>query len=263
MSVIEEINKKKIYEQRLTDYTKELQVRAGDKKLDEFSKLRKFSMKTIKSCDIFYIGEATEMLIPSYINEVQSLGVISQTNNRPIFHNRWVIPIKNEQGLVQNLVGYSPDADERYIYGTSRYYRRRDTLYGLEKLNEAYNLGYAITTEGITDTIALKNIGYTNSFAWCGTHGSDYIVTLLNRCRYGVIRIPDRDKAGKLALKGWKFNKHITLNVFLKYKDIDEMCRESEENREWVKTYLDECIAILTRNSHNGFNGQCKEFTML
>ena len=251
------------YEQLLTDYTNELRRRAGDKMLAEFCDLRKFSMDTVKEADIFYIGDAAEMLIPSFFGAIDTLGVISGTNNRPIFHNRWVIPIKTKDGLVQNLVGYSPDADERYIYGTSAYYRRRDTLYGLENLKLAYELGYAIVTEGITDTICLRDMGYKNTFAMCGTHSSDTIINTLNRCKYGVIRIPDRDDAGKRALKGWTFKKHITLNVYLKYKDIDAMCRDSLDNREWAHEYLKAAIEILTSSSHNGIGGQCLELTML
>lgn len=258
-----ELQLKRDYEQRLTDYTNVLRERAGDKKLEDFCKLRQFSMETVKDAGIFYIGDATEMLVPSYLNVMDTLGVISQTNNRPIFHDRWVIPIKTREGLVQNLVGYSPNADERYIYGTSAYYRRRDTLYGLENLGIAYNLGYAIITEGITDTICLRNLGYKNSFAMCGTHSSDYIINMLNRCKYGVIRIPDRDDAGKRALKGWTFKKHVTINVYLKYKDVDEMCRESLDNREWVMEYLNASIDILKESSHNGLGGQCLEVTML
>ena len=141
------------------------------------------------------------MIIPKYIEHLEDFGVISPTNKKPIFNNRWVIPIKNEKGLVQNLVGYTPDAHERYIYGTALYYRRRDTLYGLENLYLAYEMGYAILVEGITDAIRLKSLGYRNTFAMCGTHKSDYILRQLNRCRHGVIKIPDRDNAGLKASK--------------------------------------------------------------
>lgn len=251
------------YERSLTDYTKLLMERAGDKKLEEFCKMREFNMQTVKDSDIFYIEDAAEMLVPSYLNMIDTLGVISETNNRPIFHDRWIIPIKNPQGLVQNLVGYSPNANERYIYGTSKYYRRRDTLYGLENLSLAYELGYAFLTEGITDTIRLRDMGYKNSFATCGTHSSEFIVNMLNRCRYGVVRIPDRDNAGKRALKGWAFKKHVTIQIFLKYKDIDEMCRESLDNREWCREYLDASVNILKGSKHNGIGGQCLELTML
>ena len=111
-SVLENQNR---YLDDLTEYVNELKIRAGDKMLDKFSEMRQFSMETIKENDIFYIGDATEMLIPSYINKVESFGVISPTNKKPIFHNRFVMPIKDVDGKVLNLVGYSKEADERYV----------------------------------------------------------------------------------------------------------------------------------------------------
>ena len=204
-----------------------------------------------------------EMLLPEYIDKISEFGVISPTNNMPIFKGRWVIPIKAQNGKIQNLVGYSPSADERYIYGTAKYYRRRDTLWGLENLHKAYELGYAIVTEGITDAIRLRDLGYSNAFAMCGTHQSKHIINQLNRCRHGIIRIPDRDDAGIRALKGWQFNRSATLYINFKYKDLDEMCRESYENQEWAKQYIDACIDWIKSDCHNGRESLTEKITMI
>lgn len=241
------------YTEQLTEYVNSLAARAGDKCLDRFCEMRNFSMETVKEAGIFYIGDATEMLLPSYLGMVEDFGVISPTNKRPIFHDRFVIPIRDVNGKVLNLVGYSKEANERYVYGTARYYRRRETMYGLENLGMAYKLGYAILTEGITDTICLRNLGYKNTFANCGTHNSDFIIKQLNRCRHGVIKVPDRDEAGNRAAKKWKCNRSVTLNTFIAYKDIDEMCRASAENVEIVKEYLDNCIDWIKKAEQTGF----------
>ena len=172
--------------------------------LVDFANMRSFSIDTVKEAGIFYIGDATEMLLPSYIDKVEKFGVISPTNKKPIFHDRFVIPILDTDGKVLNLVGYSKNANERYVYGTAQYYRRRETMYGLENLEMAYDLGYAILTEGITDAIRMRDLGYKNTFANCGTHNSEFIIKQLNRCRHGVIKIPDRDEAGNRANKKWK-----------------------------------------------------------
>lgn len=238
----------------LTDYVNELRIRAGDRMLDRFAEMRQFSMETIKENDIFYIGDATEMLLPSYIDKVESFGVISPTNKKPIFHNRFVIPIKDIDGRVLNLVGYSKDADERYVYGTAKYYRRRETMYGLENLEMAYDLGYGILTEGITDAICLRNLGFKNTFANCGTHKSEFIMKQLNRCKHGVIKVPDRDAAGNKAAKRWNCNRSITLNTFIAYKDIDEMCKSSVENRELIIEYMNICIDWIKSGEHRGYN---------
>lgn len=250
------------YTDALTEYTMTLKNRAGDNRLDYFAELRKFPMEVIKDSDIFYIGDATEMLLPRYLGQVEDFGVISPTNKKPIFHNRFIFPIKDIDGRVLNLVGYSKEADERYVYGTAKYYRRRETMYGLEKLRMAYELGYAIVTEGITDTTRVRSLGFPNCFAMCGTHGSDYIMKQLNRCRYGIIKIPDRDAAGQKALSKWKSYRGVTLNTFIAYKDIDEMCRESEDNCDVVRDYIQSCIEWITTQEHRGFDGQNEIVTM-
>lgn len=257
-----ELNKFNEYTDKLTEYTMELKKRAGDKMLEYFAEMRKFPIDIVNTSDIFYINDATEMLLPKYLGDVEDFGVISNTNKKPIFHNRFVIPIKDIDGRVLNLVGYSKEADERYVYGTAKYYRRRETLYGLEELELAYKLGYAIVTEGITDTIRVRGLGYKNTFAMCGTHKSEFIMKQLNRCRYGVIKIPDRDAAGQRALKHWESYRGVTLNTFIAYKDIDEMCRDNEENQLVVKDYLDACIEWIQTQEHRGYKGQNEVITM-
>lgn len=260
--ITNELSKYEEYTKQLTEYTMELKRRAGDKKLDYFAELRKFPMNIIKESDIFYIEDATEMLIPKYLGQVEDFGVISLTNKKPIFHNRFVIPIKDIHGNILNLVGYSKEADERYVYGTAKYYRRRETMYGLENLLLAYNLGYAIVTEGITDTICVRALGYKNTFAMCGTHKSDFIMKQLNRCKYGIIKIPDRDAPGRKALSKWNSYRSVTLNTFIAYKDIDEMCSDNDNNKEIVKEYIDSCIEWLKTQEHHGYKCQNEVVTM-
>ena len=214
----------------------------------------------------------TEMLLPSYLDRIDTLGVISETNKKPIFRERWVMPIKTPEGLVQNFVGYSPHADERYIYGTAKYYLRRDTYYGLENLELAYDLGYAFITEGITDTIRLRDMGFKNSFAMCGTHSSNQMINLLNRCRHGVILIPDRDNAGIRAHKQWKFKRSVTLYINIQFKDVDELCVtfkddgtrvKNEEYIRWFKEYADICVDWITKEEHHGQQCACESITMM
>lgn len=263
MQIGEILKAKEVYEERLTNYGLELISRSKDIKLEEFATLRDFKVETVKECGIFYIEEMHEMLLPSYIDDLPTLGVISETNHKPIFRHRWVIPIKNQRGFIQNFVGYSPEADERYIYGTSKYYRRRETMYGLENLDLAYDLGYAIVTEGITDTIRLRDMGFKNSFAMCGTHSSAFIMRQLNRCKHGIIKIPDRDDAGLRALKGWESLRSVTLMINMQYKDIDEMCKNNEENKEWIKEYLKDCINWILSDTHNGYKSISETVTVL
>ena len=268
----EELETKNEYEELLTKYTNELRERSDKSKIDLLCSLRGFDRETLDRQGVFYINEMTEMLIPEYFDKVSSLGVISETNKKPIFRNRWVFPIYTSDGKVQNMVGYSPYADERYIYGTSTYYRRRSTYYGLENLNLAYKLGYAIVTEGITDTIRLRDMGYLNSFAMCGTHISPFMISQLNRCKHGVIMFPDRDDAGLRAHKSWKFNRGVTIIVHNKYKDLDEMCyisnedgtrSKNEENIAWVKEYIEMCTQWIKSDIHYGYKTAHESVAMI
>lgn len=211
---------------------------------------------------IFYIGNMVEMLLPEFMSELYDFGVISATNNKPIFTNRWVIPILDTDGYVQSLVGYSPDAKERYIYGTGKYYRRNETLYGLENLNRAYAEGYAFITEGITDTLRLRSLGYWNTFAMCGTHKTQFILQQLNRLKYGVIWIPDRDAPGKKAERHWVVNKSITLRTPIQFKDCDEFLK-SGEYVDWFNEYAQACVEQLTQIEHKGNKMRCEEYTMV
>ena len=262
VGIEEVIERKREYERKYSEYVEVLRGRSSREKLEELGELRRLPVGVLEELGIFYVGNMVEMVIPEYIRYLKGFGLISSSNNKPIFNDRWVMPIKNELGLVENLVGYSNKADERYIYGTGKYYRRRDTLYGLENLWLAYEMGYAILTEGITDTIRLRSMGIKNSFAMCGTHKSEYIMRQLNRCRYGIIKIPDRDKAGVLAERNWVVNRSITIHISVLYKDIDEMLRDGS-NEGVFKECFGVCVEYLKEREHKGLIYPPKEYTII
>lgn len=235
---------------KMTAYAEEMFNRQDKQRLQELAEFRGFNCSLLEEKQVFYVGNPIEMLVPEYIDDLKTFGLISEVNNKPIYHQRWVIPIRDTDGKVINFVGYSPNFNERYVYGTSAIYLRRDTLYGLENLNRAYSEGYAILCEGITDAISLHNIGYQVAFANCGTFRSTLSIAQLDRCRYGVIKIPDRDRAGAKANSEWGFKKAVKINVPIGYKDIDEVLRKVD-NREVVAQYIDFCIQHLKDTPSN------------
>lgn len=259
-----QIDKMNEYLKRLTDYTMILKERSDKDKLREFSEFRCIDMDTLEKNDVFYIGEMAEMLVPKYLSDLTSFGVISPTNRKPIFHNRWVMPIKNEYGQVINLVGYSNNSKERYVYGTALYYDRQNTLYGLENLDKAYELGYAIITEGITDTLSVRDLGFENTFAWCGTMRSTHKLKLLNRCRCGTINIHDRDKPGDKTKAYWNTFRHFTFVTPLEYKDANEtLSYNGGENKEWFKQCLNMAVEWILEAEHHGMRCECRQDTMI
>lgn len=261
MKQIDEMNE---YLKKLTDYTMFLKERSNKDKLREFSELRCIGIDTLEKNDIFYIGDMAELVVPKYISNLTSFGVISPTNKKPIFHNRWIIPIKNTDGQVINLVGYSNEAKERYVYGTALYYDRQNTLYGLENLHKAYELGYAIITEGITDTLSVRDLEHDNTFAWCGTMRSPYKIKLLNRCKHGTINIHDRDKPGDKTKQYWNTLRHFTFVTPVEYKDSNETLSDGNgKNREWFSQCLDVAVDWIKEKEHRGEKCECVEATMI
>lgn len=217
-------------QQYLTEYAeyvkivRELSWTQHHDKLLELVERRGIPLETIKEHEIFYIQTYQELMVPQFIDKLESFGLINELNHMPIFHERWIIPIKDFSGNIINLVGYSPDVDNRYLYGNAKYYDRKNDMFGMENYSEAYDLGWALYVEGITDCIALRSLGYKNVFASCGTMVSNIKMRHLNRLRYGVIFITDRDKAGQNTLKHWRVNccVYLAISIETRFKDIDD-----------------------------------------
>lgn len=259
------------YTAALTAYTSELRRMSDDRMVKRFCELRDMPEEAVREAGIFYVESQASMLLPDYIDRLKDFGLIAKANNKPIFDQRWVIPILDRYGMVLNLVGYKPDAADRYIYGDAAYYRRADTVWGMENFSIAYRLGWGIVTEGITDALRVRSLGYKNAFARCGTRKSLIVNRQMNRFRYGIIRIHDRDRAGDRTRSHWITNRYVTLNTPLMYKDTDETCyisdtasrEERESNREWLKQYIDGCAEWLMQQEHRGLQSPKAEATMM
>ena len=113
--MLKEIEDKIKFRQQFTEYVNIVRSICNKEKLSELSKLRNIDLEEIEKCGIFYVEDNATLIIPQYFDKLDDFGVISQTNKRPIYENRWVIPIKDENGLVQSLVGYSNLTDERCV----------------------------------------------------------------------------------------------------------------------------------------------------
>ena len=93
----------------------------------------------------------------------------------------------------------------------------------------------------------------------------------ISRCRYGSIRVPDRDAAGEKTKSRWISNRYVTLSTPMKYKDSDELCfinkdateEERKFNQDWLCRYIDMCANWLKTAEHHGYKCECKETTMI
>lgn len=231
------------FSERFTDYISTVKERSYEKypdKIKELSEFRKIPVETLLEADVFYVGSEAELVHPSYIENLVDFGIISPTNNMPIYSDRYVFPIKDMQGNVLSHVGYRAKAAERYIYGTAKYYSRLNDLYGLENMPFAFNEGYAIVTEGITDALAFRGIGYKNAFAWCGVRKSSYKNLLLNRLRYGIIKVNDNDASGRRTIPLWDFDRSFLIKTPVIFKDT----AQAFEKPEWREHYKN-CLPVI------------------
>lgn len=239
------------FRKKFTEYVNTLYKLSNKEMQEEFARIRQMPIDSIKENDIFWVGNSAELMIPEYIGLLEKFGLVSEANNKPIFSNRWVIPIKDKDNLVQALVGYSNISENKYVYSTTDYYLRGDSLYGEEQLEKTMKDGYAVLVEGITDAIHIRSLGFDNIYANCGSRKGTVNFLRLNRLKYGLIRICDRDKAGDGTKNRWITDRYIDLVTPPQFKDSDEVLK-NVEYKEIFREYLEECIRIIKSNEFKG-----------
>ena len=251
MTVEEIVQDRYNFRKKFTEYVNTLYKLSNKEMQEEFARIRQIPVDSIKENDIFWVGNSAELMIPEYIGLLEKFGLVSEANNKPIFNNRWVIPIKDKDNLVQALVGYSNVSDNKYVYSTTDYYLRGDSLYGEEQLEQTMKDGYAVLVEGITDAIHVRSLGFNNIYANCGSRKGTVNFLRLNRLKHGLIRICDRDKAGDGTKKRWITDRYIDLVTPPQFKDSDEVLK-NVEYKEIFREYLEECIRIIKDNEFKG-----------
>ena len=251
MTVEEIVQDRYNFRKKFTEYVNTLYKLSNKEMQEEFARIRQIPINSIKENDIFWVGNSAELMIPEYIRLLEKFGLVSEANNKPIFNNRWIIPIKDKDNLVQALVGYSNVSDNKYVYSTTDYYLRGDSLYGEEQLEQTMKDGYAVLVEGITDAIHVRSLGFNNIYANCGSRKGTVNFLRLNRLKHGLIRICDRDRAGDGTKKRWITDRYIDLVTPPQFKDSDEVLK-NVEYKEIFREYLEECIRIIKDNEFKG-----------
>lgn len=238
------------FRKELTEYVDALRGRSQKNYLAEFAITRKFNIDTLYDLGIIYIKDMSEMLIPKFLDRLEDFGVISPTNKKPIFSDRYLIPIYDVNGLVQGLVGYSLSSKARYVYATTKYFQRSDIMYNMQCYEKCIEKGYAIVTEGITDAIRLIDMGFECVMATAGAHESLFMMQMLDTGMCTIF-VPDRDRAGDGTKEYWITTNYVRLLVPFTYKDIDEYARE-EKNRWNVTEFIHMVIDyVLGKNADN------------
>ena len=214
-----------------TDLKKVCDTKRAKDELESLALKRKISLLELEESGIFWIENNTQMILPQHVKNLKTLGVISATNNMPIFRERFVIPIKDQSKNVINFVGYSPTSEERYVYGTGEWYDRGEMFYGLENMDIAYEKGWAILLEGISDVWALRQFGIKNVLGNCGTRFGSTKERQCKRLSRALIIIPDRDRAGLNLESKITLDKKVSLFVPIQFKDFAETVEKTSEER--------------------------------
>ena len=245
------------YRKEFTEYVKKLQFNSNKEELDNLATIRKFDRDLLEKLGIFYIGKEAEMLIPDENGKIDNtkykkFGIISPTNNRPIYSDRFIIPLYDLNGYIMALVGYSLNSKQRYIYSNTEYFFRNDILYNLQIYEKCVKDGYVIVTEGITDCIRLRNMGFTNVMSTAGAHRSLWMMQMLDNID-NVIFIPDRDRAGDGTKEYWITHNYTRLLVPFYCKDLDEFAKRSDKEELVLKYFIKMAIEhMVNKKNKNG-----------
>ena len=240
----------KRYRARLTEYVKELRDRSDDAWLEDLAKLRKMPVEVFKDAGIFYIKDQVDMLLPEFIDEVRNFGVIA-VNGRPIYNERYVIPIYDMDGYVQGMVGYKYGVQDRYMYATCRYFNRGDAVYNRGCFAKCIHDGYAVIVEGIMDALRVKSFGIENVLATCGADKSwdrMLMFSSIKRCVF----IPDRDRAGHLTKSHWNSETQLRILLPKPFKDIDEFASQNDMSADYCKETIENAIEYLLESMPQG-----------
>ena len=251
------LNKMIEYRKEFTEYVKKLQFNSNKEELDNLATIRKFDRDLLEKLGVFYIGKEAEMLIPDENGKIDNIkykkfGIISPTNNRPIYSDRFIIPLYDLNGYIMALVGYSLNSKQRYIYSNTEYFFRNDILYNLQIYEKCVKDGYVIVTEGITDCIRLLNMGFTNVMSTAGAHRSLWMMQMLDNID-NIIFIPDRDRAGDGTKEYWITHNYTRLLVPFYCKDLDEFAKRSDKEELVLKYFVKMAIEhMVNKKNKNG-----------
>lgn len=239
------------FRKRLTEYVEILHRNQDSRRLDDFCIARHFNRDLVDKLGLIYIENMAELVVPEFLEELVDFGVISPNNRKPIYSDRYVIPIRDMSGLVMGLVGYSLSDKARYMYANTKYFERNDILYGMEKYEKCLEAGYIVVTEGITDCFRIKQLGYELCMSTAGAHRSLFMMQMLDMIPI-VLFIPDRDRAGDGTKEYWKTNNYGRLLIPFIYKDLDEYACSSERSANNLKEYVDMALNYMRESLDKG-----------
>ena len=151
-------------------------------------------------------------------------------------YKRLIFPIRDFNGKVVALGGWSCDSEWKYVYSPDTLWDKNKYFYVCpDDFVGAIDDDYLFIVDGIFDAINLNHIGL-HAVSLMGSNLSNWHVQYLKMFKY-VIVVPDNDNAGVSLVK--KLKKHRPDAIVLlqgKYKDIDDYIKFTE-----TKSLVEQC----------------------
>lgn len=234
----------------------------GEEVAEELMHLRNYNTRqamknTLMEVGVTHIYNILDMCIVTRVTDYEThklWGLYNETG-KPIFYERYIVPIRDIQGQVTALVGYYPD-NRKYVTTSTYGFRKSMQFFNaecykayIEQKNTLGGCKYVILVEGIYDTLAVRSLGL-NVLGNMGLPLSRYKVQQLRRYAT-VVAIPDGDAAGKDMIphfthlkrsKSWNIeNPHSYVRLKLDtvgVKDLDDLINRTNKTDKYLKGLL-------------------------
>lgn len=160
-----------------------------------FADLRQLKKETLLEADAFmYDPDLPDLDIPLEF-KADRLGLFKKGYS--VFNGRFVYPVKDVRNRVAGFVGYDKFEAPKYVDSRNIGYISKATmLYGMEKMFSYYTSGKVFVTEGVVDTLFLRENNFP-ALASLGSSLSPYVTQILKRFGRNCVFIVDSDSAGE------------------------------------------------------------------
>lgn len=186
------------------------------------------SIETLLKARAFYVPDfCDEKLLPEKFHD-NKLGILG-TGERIIISGGVCYPVCNGNKDIVSFIKHDPESSAKYLdikpYG---FIPKRYMLYGMEEMLDYYTTNEEVyITEGLTDTLALRQVG-KKALAILSSSVTKYQDRIIKRLKNPVI-VPDNDIAGTKMFKYAKYNKLRVRYPDSNYNDMYDMLADLHE----------------------------------
>jgi DNA primase len=202
-----------LLEEAVTFYRHHLATPPGKFTLDYLHEKRHLSDATIETFGLGYAPDSWDATLTHFKSkgyteqELMEVGLVSQRESGGFvdrFHNRLMIPIRDENGKMTGFGARILDPNDFPKFMNSPetpLFSKSRLLYGLDRARKPIRAAdQAIIVEGYLDVIALHQAGFENVVSPMGTAITEDQLRLLKRFSRRIVLALDPDAAGQKAV---------------------------------------------------------------